>query len=79
MENRIILDLSLSETWTAGFDHQAWLKLGSWYANAFKTGSYSDFDNDGIYLWSRLYPAAADIRGDSVGKPALWQLVIFRN
>ncbi|KAK0458149.1 glycoside hydrolase family 71 protein [Desarmillaria tabescens] len=63
-----------SEAWTNGYDHQAWLKLGSYYARAFKDGRFSNFDYNGIYLWSRLYPAAANAPSDSVGIPDNWKL-----
>ncbi|KAK0200013.1 glycoside hydrolase family 71 protein [Desarmillaria ectypa] len=63
-----------SDAWTTRFDHQGWLKLGSWYASAFKDGHFSNFNYNGIYLWSRLYPAAANAPNDSVGKPDRWNL-----
>ncbi|KAK0495448.1 glycoside hydrolase family 71 protein [Armillaria luteobubalina] len=63
-----------SEAWTTGYDHQSWLKFGSEYVSAFKSGHYSSFDYNRIYLWSRLFPAAADVPSDSVGKPDRWNL-----
>ncbi|KAJ7170992.1 glycoside hydrolase family 71 protein [Mycena filopes] len=63
-----------SQAWVDGFDHTGWLDLFAYYAQAFKTGSYPTIHRDRIFLWGRLYPAAADAdANDSVGRPANWQ------
>ncbi|KAF6752781.1 alpha-1,3-glucanase [Ephemerocybe angulata] len=48
-----------SESWTTGFDHQGWLDLQHYYITAYKTGRYPEIERDRIFLWGRLYPAAA--------------------
>ncbi|KAJ7720281.1 glycoside hydrolase family 71 protein [Mycena maculata] len=62
-----------SQAWVNGFDHQGWLDLCAYYIAAFKTGQYPTTARDRILLWGRLYPAAANVPSDGVGKPANWQ------
>ncbi|KAJ7621058.1 glycoside hydrolase family 71 protein [Roridomyces roridus] len=61
-----------SQAWVNGFDHTGWLRLWAYYIQAFKTGSYPKIEQDRIFLWSRLYPAASSTP-DSLGKPDNWQ------
>lgn len=51
-----------------------WLDLIAYYTQWFKSGSAPSIDRDRIFLWARLYPAAADA-SDSVGRPDNWQWV----
>ncbi|KAH8096821.1 glycoside hydrolase family 71 protein [Cristinia sonorae] len=62
----------MSQSWVNGFDHQGWLDLMQYYISAFKTGSYPTVTKDKIFLWGRLYPAAATSK-DPVAKPTNWQ------
>ena len=64
-----------SQAWVDGFDHTAWLDMTTYYANAFKTGSYPEINQDKIYLWSRPHPRDATASSDSVGKPDSYQLM----
>lgn len=64
-----------SQAWVDGFDHTAWLDMTTYYANAFKTGSYPEINKDKIYLWSRPHPRDATASSDSVGKPDSYQLL----
>ncbi|KAI0073437.1 hypothetical protein K474DRAFT_1603338 [Panus rudis PR-1116 ss-1] len=61
-----------SQAWVDGFDHLGWLDLMKYYITAFKTGSYPPITKDRIFLWGRLYPAAANAP-DPVAKPNNWQ------
>ncbi|KAF7313455.1 hypothetical protein HMN09_00501400 [Mycena chlorophos] len=61
-----------SQSWVDGFDHQGWLDLSAYYAAAFKTGYYPLIRRDRIFLWGRLYPAAAG-SPDRVPRPANWE------
>ncbi|KAK7689672.1 hypothetical protein QCA50_007467 [Cerrena zonata] len=61
-----------SQSWTNGFDHQGWLDLMSYYITAYKTGIYPTITKDRVFLWGRLYPAAAD-SPDPVPRPNNWQ------
>ncbi|KAK7689670.1 hypothetical protein QCA50_007465 [Cerrena zonata] len=61
-----------SQAWVDGFDHQGWLDLMSYYIAAYKTGVYPAITKDRIFLWGRLYPAAAGAP-DPVAKPDNWQ------
>ena len=45
-----------------------------YYIAAFKTGAYPKIKKDRIFLWGRLYPAAAS-SPDPVDKPTGWQWV----
>jgi glucan endo-1,3-alpha-glucosidase len=64
-----------SQAWVDGFNHTAWLDMTTYYANAFKTGSYPEITQDKIYLWSRPHPRDATASSDSVGKPQSYQLL----
>jgi glucan endo-1,3-alpha-glucosidase len=48
--------------------------MTSYYATAFKTGSYPTVTKDQIFLWARPHPKDAN-SGDSVGKPTTWETV----
>lgn len=48
--------------------------MTSYYATAYKTGSYPAITTDKVYLWARPHPANADAP-DPVGKPDNFQLV----
>jgi len=64
-----------SQAWVDGFDHTAWLDMTTYYANAFKTGSFPEINQDKIYLWSRPHPRDATASSDPVGKPQSYQLM----
>ncbi|KAL0951577.1 hypothetical protein HGRIS_008259 [Hohenbuehelia grisea] len=74
----------MSQAWVNGFDHQGWLDLNQYYLTAYKTGSYPAITKDRVFLWARLYPAAANAP-DSVPKPDhadwtqdfLWAVVLM--
>ena len=63
-----------SQAWVDGFDHTAWLDMTSYYATAYKTGSYPKIETDKIYMWARPHAVDADAP-DPVGKPDNFQLV----
>ncbi|KZT21896.1 glycoside hydrolase family 71 protein [Neolentinus lepideus HHB14362 ss-1] len=65
-------DLSRSDDWTVGYDHQGWLDLLEYYIQAYKTGVYPTVSEDRVFFWSRLSPAAANAP-DRIGKPDHWQ------
>jgi len=64
-----------SQDWVDGFDHTAWLDMTTYYANAFKTGSFPKIDQDKLYLWARPHPRDATASSDPVGKPQNYQLM----
>lgn len=64
-----------SQDWVNGFDHTAWLDMTSYYATAFKTGSFPDITEDKLYLWARPHPRDATASNDPVGKPQSFQLM----
>jgi glucan endo-1,3-alpha-glucosidase len=64
-----------SQDWVDGFDHTPWLDMTTYYATAYKTGSYPDITEDKLYLWSRPHPGDADASSDPVGKPDSFQLL----
>ena len=64
-----------SEAWVNGFDHQAWLRLNSYFSIAFKTGIYPRISRDEVYIWARPHPKSAVAANDSVPRPKNWQLV----
>ncbi|KAF8334986.1 glycoside hydrolase family 71 protein [Cantharellus anzutake] len=63
-----------SEAWVDGFDHQAWLTLTRYYAQAFKTGAYPTPLDDKVVIWARPHSKLAT-SSDPVGKPRDWELV----
>ncbi|KAF4604919.1 hypothetical protein EYR40_003702 [Pleurotus pulmonarius] len=73
-----------SQAWVNGFDHQGWLDLNQYYIEAYKTGSYPSISRDRVFLWARLFPAAAST-ADSVSRPDradftqdfLWAVVLL--
>lgn len=73
-----------SEAWTNGFPHLGFLDMTSYYATAFKTGSYPTITEDKVYLWSRSHPRDAQAPRDPIGRPNnadwtedyVWGLVI---
>jgi glucan endo-1,3-alpha-glucosidase len=65
-----------SQAWVDGFDHQGWLQLTSYYAQAFKTGSYPTVAQDTVVLWARPHPKNA-VAPDSVPRPTGYDLVSF--
>ncbi|ODN90837.1 hypothetical protein L198_06154 [Cryptococcus wingfieldii CBS 7118] len=60
-----------SQGWTAGMPHTAWLTVVSYYASAFKTGSYSA-GSDQLVLWSRPHPKAATPSAATNSQPTNW-------
>ncbi|KAH7909032.1 glycoside hydrolase family 71 protein [Hygrophoropsis aurantiaca] len=62
-----------SQAWVDGFDHTGWLNMTSYYAAAFKNGSYPQITKDQLIMWSRPHPANATAP-DAVGRPANYQL-----
>ncbi|KAN0087472.1 glycoside hydrolase family 71 protein [Tylopilus felleus] len=62
-----------SQAWVNGFDHTGWLNMTSYYATAFKTGTYPTISKDQIFMWSRPHPAFATAP-DPVGPPANYQI-----
>lgn len=52
-----------------------WLSLTSYYASAFKTGTYPTPSKDQIVMWSRPHPASASASNDAVGQPLNSQIV----
>ncbi|KAF9646034.1 hypothetical protein BDM02DRAFT_318271 [Thelephora ganbajun] len=64
-----------SQAWVNGFNHTAWLDMTTYYANAFKTGSFPAIDQDKIYLWARPHPRDATASSDPLGKPQSYQLM----
>ncbi|KAJ8593966.1 glycoside hydrolase [Rhizopogon salebrosus TDB-379] len=67
-------DQPMSQAWVDGNDHTGWLALTSYYASAFKTGTYPTPAKDQLVMWSRPHPASASASSDSVGRPANYQL-----
>ena len=53
---------------------QGWLSMTSYYATAFKTGTYPTVSEDQIVMWSRPHPAFASAP-DPVGPPTNYQIV----
>lgn len=49
--------------------------MTTYYANAFKTGSFPEITEDKIYLWSRPHPRDATASSDPIGKPQSFQLM----
>lgn len=64
-----------SQAWVDGCNHTAWLDMTTYYANAFKTGSFPEINQDKIYLWARPHPRDAVASSDPVGKPQSYQLM----
>ncbi|KAG9315881.1 glycoside hydrolase family 71 protein [Chiua virens] len=62
-----------SQAWVNGFNHTGWLNMTSYYATAFKTGTYPCISNDQIVMWSRPHPALASAP-DPVGRPNNYQI-----
>ncbi|KAF8306265.1 glycoside hydrolase [Clavulina sp. PMI_390] len=58
-----------SQAWVDGFDHQGWLTLTKYYAEAFKTGQYPSITNDSVTMWARPHSRAAVATNDPVGLP----------
>jgi len=51
-----------------------WLDLTSYYATAYKTGSFPMITKDKLVIWARTHPGKAKAP-DPVGPPANFQLV----
>lgn len=51
-----------------------WLNMTSYYATAFKTGTYPAISKDKIVMWSRPHPALATAP-DPVGQPTNYVIV----
>lgn len=49
--------------------------MTSYYATAFKTGTYPTITEDKIYMWSRPHPKDAEASNDSIGKPNNFDMV----
>ncbi|KAG8214499.1 glycoside hydrolase family 71 protein [Butyriboletus roseoflavus] len=62
-----------SQAWVNGFDHTGWLNMTSYYATAFKTGTYPTISKDRIIMWSRPHPAFATAP-DPVSRPTNYQI-----
>ncbi|KAF8555251.1 glycoside hydrolase family 71 protein [Imleria badia] len=62
-----------SQAWVDGFNHTGWLSMTSYYATAFKTGTYPAISKDQIVIWSRPHPAFATAP-DPVGRPANYEI-----
>ncbi|KAH0586158.1 hypothetical protein H2248_007423 [Termitomyces sp. 'cryptogamus'] len=62
-----------SQAWVDGMDHIGWLDLTSYYAAAFKTGSFPSIEKDKIFMWSRTHPTHATAP-DPVGQPTNFEL-----
>ncbi|KAJ7655695.1 glycoside hydrolase family 71 protein [Mycena polygramma] len=62
-----------SHAWVDGFPHGAWLRLNSYFARAFKNGTYPSIDQDHIFMWGRPHPRAASAR-ETVPRPKNWEL-----
>ncbi|PSR74813.1 hypothetical protein PHLCEN_2v9527 [Hermanssonia centrifuga] len=62
-----------SQDWVDGFDHTAWLDMTSYYATAYKTGSYPQITEDKLYMWARPHTKDANAP-DPVGKPDNYEL-----
>ncbi|WRT68503.1 uncharacterized protein IL334_005479 [Kwoniella shivajii] len=58
-----------SQGWTNGMPHTAWLNVVSYYAPAFKTGSYPSA-NDQLVLWTRPHPKAATATSPTNARPS---------
>jgi glucan endo-1,3-alpha-glucosidase len=67
----------MSEAWTTGFPHEAWLSLTAYFARAFKLGRYPIIRHDKIYCWARPHLKAAEAP-EEVPRPSNWQLVCIR-
>ncbi|THH14940.1 hypothetical protein EW146_g5466 [Bondarzewia mesenterica] len=63
-----------SQAWVDGFNHTGWLDMTSYYATAFKTGSFPAIKADKIYMWSRSHSRDANAP-DPVGKPSNFELM----
>ncbi|KAG8902322.1 hypothetical protein FRB99_004630 [Tulasnella sp. 403] len=70
----IEVDQPMSNAWVDGFDHQGWLKLTAYYAQAFKTGVYPTIQKDSVTLVARPHTKDAVASSDSVGRPTNWEL-----
>ncbi|KAG8808771.1 hypothetical protein FRC17_003790 [Serendipita sp. 399] len=57
-----------SQAWVDGFDHQGWLEMTSYYAQAFKTGSFPIIAEDRVFVWARPHPKDASAP-DHVPRP----------
>ncbi|KAH0831955.1 glycoside hydrolase family 71 protein [Lanmaoa asiatica] len=62
-----------SQAWVDGFDHTGWLNMTSYYATAFKTGTYPTISKDRIFMWSRPHPALATAP-DPVARPTNYEI-----
>jgi glucan endo-1,3-alpha-glucosidase len=54
---------------------QGWLKMVSFLAQGFKTGSFANPAADQLVLWARPHPAAAVASADALGPPSNAQQV----
>jgi len=63
-----------SQAWVDGYDHQGWLPLTSYYAAAFKSGSYPAITKDQVVMWARPHSKNAVATSDNVPKPTNWEL-----
>lgn len=64
----------MSQAWVDGNDHTGWLNLTSYYASAFKTGTYPTPTKDQLIMWSRPHAASASASNDPVGRPTNYQI-----
>jgi len=67
----IRVDQPMSQGWTNGMPHTAWLSLISYYAPAFKTGAYPAA-SDNLWLWSRPHPRGATPTAPTAPQPSGW-------
>ncbi|KAG6837624.1 hypothetical protein H0H93_006145 [Arthromyces matolae] len=63
-----------SQGWVDGLEHTGWLDLTSYYAAAFKTGTFPTIAKDKLVMWSRTHPTLATAP-DPVGPPTNYELV----
>lgn len=59
---------------TANLRLPGWLTMTSYYATAFKTGTFPPISKDQVVMWSRPHPAFATAP-DPVPQPANYQIV----
>lgn len=62
-----------SQAWVDGYPHEAWLRLNSFFARAFKDGTYPEITRDVICVWARPHPKDA-IANEEVPRPDNWEL-----
>jgi glucan endo-1,3-alpha-glucosidase len=77
-DHSVRLAFSSCDRWRAAADWdstQGWLKMTSFLAQGFKTGSFPTPSADQLVLWARPHPTAATASADSVPRPTNAQYV----